>query len=221
MAKSRLNPDIELKPPLQQRSRDTLARIVNAAERLLGERSFEDVTVAEIVRMAHSSVGAFYARFPDKDALLDHLDDLHAADMIDGVAVYADDPTSNTFPIQRAVGEVMSFLVGYFKAHRGVLRALSVRARLHGEPRFAEATRHINSRLPELMRLIMSRRSEIAHPSPDLATYLGFVMVLSVLRERILFPETHPTHLPISDLLLADELRKAYLAYLGVEALDA
>lgn len=212
---------VELRPPVQQRSRDTLARIVNATERLLDERSFEDVTVAEIVRTAHSSVGAFYARFPDKDSLLDYLDAVHAEDIIETVAELVDDPASETSPIQRVVGEVMGSLVGYFKTHHGVLRALSVRARLHGESRFAEATRHVNSRLPELMRLIISRRREIAHPSPDLAAYLGFVMILSVVRERMLFPETYPTHLPISDRLLADELTGAYLAYLGVQPLNA
>jgi len=193
-----------------------MARIVNATERLLEERGFDDISVVDITNRARSSVGAFYARFGDKDALLDHLDAAHAEALIERVTAYSEDDGWREAPIETLVGDVIRFLAGYFKEHRGVLRALSVRARLHDDPRFAEPTRRVNSRVPELIRLVLSRRSEIEHPSPDLAAYLGFVMVISTLRERILFPETYPTHLPISDSLLADELGHAYLAYLGV-----
>src|SRR4051812_40458779 len=60
-----------VKPPHQSRSRDTHDRIVEAALRLLGKgRAFEDITIAELVADAGSSVGSFYQRFPDKGALL-------------------------------------------------------------------------------------------------------------------------------------------------------
>jgi AcrR family transcriptional regulator len=205
-----------VRPPKQQRSQDTMARIVNAAERLLEERGFDDISVADITNRARSSVGAFYARFADKDALLDYLDKTHAEELIERVTAYSEDDRWRTAPVETLVGDVIGFLAGYFKEHRGVLRALSVRARLHDDPRFAEPTRRVNSRVPELVRLVLSRRSEIKHPSPDLAAYLGFVMVMGTLRERILFPETYPTHLPVSGRLLVDELGQAYLAYLRV-----
>ena len=56
--------------PMQERSQRTLERILSAAETLILEVGFEGATVAEIVRRADSSVGAFYTRFKDKDALL-------------------------------------------------------------------------------------------------------------------------------------------------------
>ena len=205
-----------IRPPLQRRSRDTMARIVNAAESLLQERGFEHLSVADITTRARSSVGAFYARFADKDALLDYLDERHAEELIERVTAYSEDERWQAAPVEAFVGDVVRFLAGYFKEHRGVLRALSVRGRLHDAPRFAETTRRVNSRVPELIRLVLSRRSEIEHPSPDVAVYLGFVMVMGALRERILFPETYPTHLPVSVRLLADELVQAYLSYLGV-----
>jgi len=204
------------KPPSQQRSRETLARIVSATERLLHDRNFEEITVAEIAKTAHSSVGSFYARFEDKDALLDYLDIVHAEKLIERITEYSEDERWQGAHIEELVREVIRFLIGFFKEHKGLLRALTVRARLTDEPRFAEVTRRVNNRVPELIRLVLSRRSEIAHPSPDQAVYLGFVMILSTLRERLLFPEAYPTQLPISDSLLADELQHAYLAYLGV-----
>jgi AcrR family transcriptional regulator len=59
-----------VRPPQQARSQLTLSRILDASETLLAEKSWEDAGVAEIARRAGSSVGAFYSRFRDKDALL-------------------------------------------------------------------------------------------------------------------------------------------------------
>ena len=47
-----------------------MRRILDATETLLAKRRFEDISIGDIVRASKSSVGAFYARFPDKDALL-------------------------------------------------------------------------------------------------------------------------------------------------------
>ena len=56
--------------PKQARSQQTLERLLDAAEALLGERRWSEVSIADIVRRAKSSVGGFYGRFRDKDELL-------------------------------------------------------------------------------------------------------------------------------------------------------
>ncbi len=56
--------------PVQARSQETLNRFLDAAEELLREQPFDEITVAEIVRRAERTVGSFYARFTDKDALI-------------------------------------------------------------------------------------------------------------------------------------------------------
>src|SRR5215212_10397689 len=62
------------RPPQQTRSQETLDRILDAAEQVLGEKSFTEATLAEIMDRAGVTVGAFYRRFPDKDALLHLID---------------------------------------------------------------------------------------------------------------------------------------------------
>ena len=54
-----------VRAPQQARSQETLDRILDAAERLVSEKGFEDTTVADVVARAGSSVGAFYTRFRD------------------------------------------------------------------------------------------------------------------------------------------------------------
>ena len=59
-----------VKRPVQQRSQQTLERILEAAETCIAEVGFEGATIADIVKRADSSVGSFYTRFKDKDSLL-------------------------------------------------------------------------------------------------------------------------------------------------------
>ena len=61
------------RPPRQKRSEATLARILEAAGRLLAARDIEAVTVEDIAREAGVSVGSLYTRFRSKDELLTHL----------------------------------------------------------------------------------------------------------------------------------------------------
>src|SRR6185503_14615418 len=64
-------PDREwVRAPRQARSQATLERFVEATRLLLEERSFEEITVADIVSKAERTVGSFYARFEDKYAVL-------------------------------------------------------------------------------------------------------------------------------------------------------
>src|SRR4030095_13323410 len=71
-----------VRPPQQRRSQQTLDRILDAAEALVAEKGFDDTPVAEIARRAGASVGAFYSRFPAKDALLGALNDRFVAQAV-------------------------------------------------------------------------------------------------------------------------------------------
>jgi len=59
-----------VKTPRQQRSRDSLERILKTAESLIRTKGFEALTVAEVVRLSRTSIGTLYARFEDKTAVL-------------------------------------------------------------------------------------------------------------------------------------------------------
>ena len=56
--------------PLQDRSFQTMNQIVDATGKLLEEKLFEEISIAEIVKQAGCSVRAFYGRFKNKNSLL-------------------------------------------------------------------------------------------------------------------------------------------------------
>ena len=179
----------------------------------MDDKAFADVKVTDITRAARSSVGAFYGRFEDKDALLDFLDETG----LQGVRHEAERLKNNSewqsTSLFEVIPEIVRFLVRYHRERRGVLRAILARARMRQGARRGKLS-PIDARYRGLIDVILARRSEIDHPSPDQAVFLGFIMVLSALRERILFPESMTIRLPISDEMLARELANAYLAYL-------
>src|SRR5881227_3553593 len=59
-----------LRPPLQNRSRESLERVLIAGKKLLEEKGWEGFTVQEVSRRAKVSIGSIYARAPSKDALI-------------------------------------------------------------------------------------------------------------------------------------------------------
>jgi len=61
------------KPALQPRTLRTRANLIDALEKLLKTREFEQISVADIAAKAGVSVGSVYSHFKDKDAFLEEL----------------------------------------------------------------------------------------------------------------------------------------------------
>jgi AcrR family transcriptional regulator len=206
-----------LRPPQQARSRASLLRLLEAAVDLLGERRFEEASVAEIARRAGASVGAFYSRFPGKGALITYLNDQLFDRGREKWDEFLAPERWKGRPAADIVGAVVRRIVESRRAHRGLLRALSLYARSQPDPRFAEhataLNRHVHGRL---RALLLEREDEISHPDPGRAVALGLLLVDGATREAILFGETAWLPGRPSDTVLVRELTGAWLAYLGV-----
>ena len=59
--------------PRQNRSEETLRRILSACDRLIAKRPFEQISMQDIASEAGVSVGNLYNRFSDKDGLVNHV----------------------------------------------------------------------------------------------------------------------------------------------------
>ncbi len=175
------------------------------------------MSVNEIVQRAGSSVGAFYARFADKQALLEHLRDAFTRETEEDARRLALSRDWGSAPLETAVTEFVHVLVRQHRRHRGTLRAL-VGVSMAGGQNPRDTPRSGRSPLP-LIDLIVKRRSEIGHPNPDVAAQLGLGMVVSAVRERVLFPglsEDSRLVAPVTDAVFVEELARAFLGLLGV-----
>jgi AcrR family transcriptional regulator len=204
-----------IRPPQQARSHLTLSRILDATEAILAEKSWEDTGVAEIARRAGSSVGAFYSRFRDKEALLAALHQRFIEEAFATSVAALEESRWTGASICEIVRELVAFQVRVYDQRRGLLRAFILRA-IH-DTSFRVRGEKLNDPIRELFtKLVVARRHEILHPVP--VTAAGFVgrMISSMLVSRLLDPKFVP-----AGESFVDELTHAALAYLGVFPEDA
>lgn len=204
-----------VRPTHQSRSQETLERILDAAEAVIAEKGFDKATVSEIVRRAKSSVGAMYARFSDKDALLSCLYERFYAEAVATADVAVDPVRWEGASIADIFGEVIPFLVHVYEQKAGLVRALIVRGSTDHDfaERGARLFQYISGRLSDLL---MERRAEIGHPNPALAIDLGLRMVFDTLDQTTLGADIQRTNYPLSSSELSEELTRMFLGYLGV-----
>ena len=206
-----------IRPPRQARSQETLDRILDAAETLVADKGFEDSPVSEIVQRADSSVGAFYARFHDKEGLLHALYERYYEEAVATTdATLAPDRWEGA-GTDELIDAVIHFLVSIFRERRGLMRAFVVRNHTHPEFQ-ARQQRLSHYVIAHLSALLLARREQLSHPDPERATRFGFMLVFSTLESMILFGEMRSSLLTLSDEDLADELTRSTLAYLGASA---
>lgn len=70
------------KAPLQARSRETVAVILRAGARVLGELGWSGFTTNKVAEAAGVSIGSVYQYFPDKLALIDAIRHSHLEDVL-------------------------------------------------------------------------------------------------------------------------------------------
>ena len=202
--------------PQQARSAETTRRLLAAAAALLEERSFDDVSVTEVAERAGVTIGAFYARFGDKDGLLRVLE----SQMMEEFSSLADAQTAPQRWTGRAIEEALHehhlSLIRAYRTHRGIARALVLRS--HSDPQLRKRIEKLNQRnLPRVAGAI-AKHCRISNPSAQRALEFSLLTVRSVCRETILFKEGWPGGKQLSDAALARELTRMIVGYLGVES---
>ena len=204
-----------LREPLQERSRDTLERFLAAVEALLAEKTFEEISVADVARKARSSIGAFYTRFANKEALLPILYERYNRSV--GETLFARSGARSTgkpASLRRAVERVVEKIVGEYRSHRGVFRAMG----LYTRSRPDEIRPDQRARQESVQRLyidyVLSCRDEIRHPDPPRAAELGLFAVSAACREKILFGSPHAASVRVGDDELVREMKRLFLSYL-------
>lgn len=203
------------KPPRQSRSQRSLERLLDATRELLEQRTFDEISVAEIVARAGSSVGVFYSRFADKLSLLDCLDELYAREVIEEFSGLAGGWRPRTLSLEQKIGEAARFLVRFHRPRRGLIRALVLHARLHVGGPFSERTRRMQSASGGIVPALLEHADEIAHRDPELAVRFSMVQALTTVREHVLFPEGPAATAPLDDAQLAREVARSWRAYLS------
>jgi AcrR family transcriptional regulator len=200
--------------PKQARSEDTLRRILEAAESLIEEKGLADASIPEIVRRAGSSVGGFYARLPDKNALLRALEERFFADLSERLEELADAQRWRAASLPGIVAACVEELVSVTRRRRNLIQAFLFRA--SQDPEFQHAALRFRDRVSNRIgELLLRRRDEFRHPDPLVAIDLAVQLAFGLMFQLVLTGELRAGGRVLSDPELKKELQVSFLRYLA------
>lgn len=202
-------------PPKQRRSQETLDNLLQASRELLETTVFEELTIQQIASRAGCSVGNFYARFRNKDAILPCLLEMHYAEMEREMDATFSPEAWEGAPLNRRVDAVIDFLMTIAQRQPGLIRTLFLRNNQRPGSIPVSIRAAARRMLVALYDFLLERRVEMSHPAEETAMEVGLLMVVAAIRERIVMAAaTHGATLSVSNEVLAEELKRALLAYL-------
>ncbi len=210
-------PEPPVIPPVQDRSRETLDRILDAAARRLETRSFGELTIGDVASAAGCSVGAFYGRLRDKEGLLQALDGRYFAEFEELLREFVESDLVASGTLLQVLAELSGLLLAFHGRQRGLLRALILHARTHTDAAFRSREERLWKHLPRLTDRLLRFRSELPHADPQRALALAVLQMLYAVREMTLWPGV-ARHAPLQGDALAGELARAAHVYLTAAA---
>jgi AcrR family transcriptional regulator len=182
-------------PATQQRSQQTLERVLDATGKLLAQRAFREISVADIAKASRCSPPSIYARFENKPALLGALYERHT---ISQRQLY-----EQLFAIERwrdtGLGDILRLafmqIVDSHRQEQGLIRAFLEEASENQSFRAAWAEQG-DFLHQQVCQLVLSRPQEYRHPAPEDAIRMGLeagfaVIAIRVLMRRIDRPHTN------------------------------
>ncbi len=206
------------RPALQSRSRATRDKLLKALECLLRERSFAEVTVADIAREAGLAVGTVYRRFENKDAFIPVLFEIYKQRLdafmgpAGGVVV---DPEGGLKGVLRQLTEQSwKFLT----SERGIARETHLYARLRPDLVGEEWDALLAASQDSYGSLIDAFAGEIKRPRQEAAEMLSYHFN-TALTERALYPKDGVgSQMTVSDMDFVRAIADFAYGYLVTEA---
>jgi AcrR family transcriptional regulator len=190
--------------PRQARSREKLARVLEAADRLLAAEGAEALTTTRVAAEAGVSVGALYQYLPDRDAIIDTLADRYLARLETLMNAYAESAAAETWPDPVAV--LVDAFAGLYRSEPG-LRALWFGRHLTERTRAADRV-HKRSMAEGLHRILVAQHLLPADEAAATACRTAFLAADAVIQEAFRTEATGAT-----DLL--DQLKTMLRSYLA------
>jgi len=202
--------------PKQARSQATLTRLLDAAEELFLQNPPQDVSIADIVRRAGSSIGGFYSRFPDKDALLRALQERRLVVVQQMLETIADPERWRDVPLSLMVRGLLQELVRHYTERRRLIAAF-VGAAAQNPREWADTVQRRDAMIEVVLRLIVPQHREaIRHADPERAIRFATHSAFAVM-DAYAFRTALDDSVWRDPSELVDELHRMYMGYLERE----
>lgn len=205
---------VQAMPAKQERSVQTLNRLLDAAEHVLEEDGLEAATVPAIAKRAGVSVGVVYRRFKNKEALIRGVYERFLWRVGEQNSVLLAALSGMQIGIHDLLRGMIHGTIESNRRKRNLLRALLQFARTQKDPAIKEQAAKMNrASTAAFTALMLAQRDRIQHPDPEAAIEFAVLTVAAVIRSVIVGEHSHGL-VPPSDL--EDELIRMISGYLGL-----
>lgn len=203
-------------PPQQQRSRETMARLVRATLETLEAHGLEGATIPRIAAAAGVAPASVYRRFRDRDAL-------YRAALLDALERSAEAnratlqlPLPGDATLDRVVSRLVSLTVQQYRVQPGLMRALTRFVENDSSDEFrSRALAIVAGNMERMVDMLLTFRDEITHRNSRRAITFALLTMATLIEVRALEPVSMWRELLLmSDRELHTEVTACVLAYL-------
>ncbi len=194
----------------QHRSQLTQQKIIDSLYAKLQKKYFEQITIAELAEASEISVGAFYRRFKDKQALLPLLYEEFGQQLKDWIGLLE---ATKHDDLDIAIRYFTRALFSFINIQSGVFRTLHTHARLQQQGLSAKL---LKARVPEYQRIQLwlsqqDKSGQVIEQQMDLAVFIAINSTI----DKVLYPDLTPAiATSLEGQMFSDELATMLLAYL-------
>jgi AcrR family transcriptional regulator len=175
--------EFEVRPPKQQRSRESWTRVLDAGVAILEDGGYDAFTIAAVCERAAVAPTAIYARTTSKDALFLAVYEHGIADLRAEQGVFVDDARwAGLAPVELVRAAVVE-MVAISLRHQRFLGAVVLISAAH--PEVARRGSRYAQELGEgFTRVVLGASRHITHPDAEVAvrSCFGTVFAASIIR---------------------------------------
>lgn len=204
---------LEVRPPLQRRSREAWNRVLDAGVALLEDGGYDAFTIAAVCERAGVAPRALYARVDTKDALFLAVYEHGIARLRAGQEVFADDARWDGLAAADLVRGAVAEMVGISLRHARFLRAVVLVSAAHEEVR-RRGSRYGQELGEGFARVVLRARDAIGHEDPEAAVRSVFGTVFATSVIRVAYGPAFATPVPVDDERFVADLGETAVRYL-------
>jgi AcrR family transcriptional regulator len=209
----RVDAELEVRPPKQQRSREAWNRVLDAGVALLEDGGYDAFTIAGVCERALVAPTAIYARTTSKDALFLAVYEHGIARLRAEQEAFAEETRwAGLVPaelVRAAVGE----MVGISLRHQRFLGAVVLLSAAHEEVR-RRGDRYARELGDGFTGVVLGVAGDIAHPEPEPAVRACFGTVFAATMIRVAYGPAFATPSPVDDDAFMVHLGEVAVRYL-------
>jgi len=188
-----------------------------SSTRLVSKRSYNDLTIAEITSEAEISVGAFYSRFQNKEALFNKLRECLGQETQNRINTALAIDWSE-ISLHELLLYVVTNNVELYEKYRGVLMAIYLNTRVFQAHRDDELIAYNLKIVSQIETLLLMKRDELHHRQPRVAIRTAVACMASMLRDAIVFNDRSLYPKPQDTATVIRQVTRIMHQFLAAEA---